>query len=121
VHQVPKEDAAVKPVGGLKKRHRGWHIAAGRRRKLKEWTQGKDECRKNFTVARKRMTRRARVARRKGHYRRWHGQDNVVRGAQKGQTLGRRQRTYQEGSTETRDGGLRQQLRSKRGFTKTFK
>jgi hypothetical protein len=23
VHQVPKEDAAVKPVGGLKKRHRG--------------------------------------------------------------------------------------------------
>jgi hypothetical protein len=31
--EVPKEPAAVKPVRGLRKWHRGWNLAAGRHRK----------------------------------------------------------------------------------------
>jgi hypothetical protein len=39
-HQkVPKEQAAVKPVGGLRKRHRSQNLAAERRQKPKERTR----------------------------------------------------------------------------------
>jgi hypothetical protein len=48
--EVPKEDEAVKPVGALKKQHSGWHLAAGHRGKLKEWTQGKDGCQKKLAA-----------------------------------------------------------------------
>jgi hypothetical protein len=44
-----------------------------------------------------------------------------VRGARKGQTFGRRKWSCQEGSIETRDQGLRKQLRSNRELKKTFK
>jgi hypothetical protein len=37
---VPMEHAAVKPVGGRKKRHRGRHLAAGRRGPPKDLTRG---------------------------------------------------------------------------------
>jgi hypothetical protein len=41
VHEeVPKEDASAKPVGGLRKLHRGRNLAAERRQKPKERTQG---------------------------------------------------------------------------------
>jgi hypothetical protein len=35
--EVPKENAAVNPVGGLRKRHRGWNLATEQCQKLKEW------------------------------------------------------------------------------------
>jgi hypothetical protein len=38
--RVPKERAAVKPVTGLGKRHRGRNRAAERHQKQKEWTWG---------------------------------------------------------------------------------
>jgi hypothetical protein len=36
--EVPKEHAAVKSSGIIKKRHRGWNLAAGRRKKPEELT-----------------------------------------------------------------------------------
>jgi hypothetical protein len=33
--EVPKEEAAVKTSGAMKKRHRGWNLAAGRHREPK--------------------------------------------------------------------------------------
>jgi hypothetical protein len=39
--EVPKEEAAVKPVGGLGNRHRGRYLAAERHQKQKERTWGK--------------------------------------------------------------------------------
>jgi hypothetical protein len=46
-HEVPKGDAAVMPVGGLRKRRRVWKLAAEHRQKPKERTgdivdRGKD-------------------------------------------------------------------------------
>jgi hypothetical protein len=38
--EVVKEEATMKPVRALKKRHRGWHLVAGCHRKPKERTQG---------------------------------------------------------------------------------
>jgi hypothetical protein len=38
--EVPMEDGVVKPVGRRKKRHRGRHLAAGRRGETKELTRG---------------------------------------------------------------------------------
>jgi hypothetical protein len=64
--EVPKEHAAVKPFGALKKRYRGWHLAARRHGKLKEWTQGNGGSWKNLAAASRGMTRRAGMAWRKG-------------------------------------------------------
>jgi hypothetical protein len=40
--EVPMEEAAVKSLATMKKRHRGWHLAAGRREEPKELIRG--EC-----------------------------------------------------------------------------
>jgi hypothetical protein len=77
--EVPNEEATVKPVRALKKQHRGRHIAAGGSGKPKKRTQGNGGCQKKLAPARRRMTRRARVAWRKGH-----GRDNVARRTQRG-------------------------------------
>jgi hypothetical protein len=42
--EVPKERAAVKPVGGLRKLHMGWNLAAEHRQKQKESTRGNCEA-----------------------------------------------------------------------------
>jgi hypothetical protein len=44
--EVPKKQATVKPVRALKKRHRGGHLAVGRRQKVKKVTQGNGVFRK---------------------------------------------------------------------------
>jgi hypothetical protein len=45
VHEeVPKEEAAVKSFGTLKKLHRGQHLAIGCFEKPKEWTQDNGGC-----------------------------------------------------------------------------
>jgi hypothetical protein len=36
--KILKEHAAVKHVGGLRKEHRGWNLAAECHQKSKEWT-----------------------------------------------------------------------------------
>jgi hypothetical protein len=49
--EVPKEHASVKPVGGLRKRHRGWNLAAKRRHKLEEQTWGNCGSQKKLIAA----------------------------------------------------------------------
>jgi hypothetical protein len=60
--EIPEEEAAVKTGKALKKRHRGRHLAAGRRGKPKEQTESNGRRRKRLTAARRRVTRRAGVA-----------------------------------------------------------
>jgi plastocyanin len=67
--EVPPEDAVVMPVGEPRNRHRDRrNLAAVRRqKKQQERTQKKDGCRKNLVAARRGTTRRAGMARCKGH------------------------------------------------------
>jgi hypothetical protein len=60
--EIPKEEAAVMPVGGLRKRHRDWNWAAGRRQKLEGRIQASCESSRRVTVACKKITSRATVA-----------------------------------------------------------
>jgi hypothetical protein len=60
--EIPKEEAAEMPVGGLRKRHRDRNFAAGCRQKPKGRIRASCECRKRSTVAGRRMTHRATVA-----------------------------------------------------------
>jgi hypothetical protein len=60
--EVPKEEAAVMPVGGLKKQRRDRNLAAGHRKKPKKKIQASFESRRRLTVAGRMMTRRAGVA-----------------------------------------------------------
>jgi hypothetical protein len=59
--EVTKEDAAVMPVGGLRKRRRDRNLAAGRRQKPKRSIPASCESRRRSTVAGRKMTRRATV------------------------------------------------------------
>jgi hypothetical protein len=58
--EIPKEESAVMPVGGLRKRRRDRNLAAGRRQKPKGRFQETCES-KRLTIAAK-ITRRATVA-----------------------------------------------------------
>jgi hypothetical protein len=63
VHEeVPKEEATVKPVRAVKKRHRVWHLAAGCHGKPKEQTQGNGGSQKKLATIHRGMTRHAGVA-----------------------------------------------------------
>jgi hypothetical protein len=63
--EVPKEDAAITPVGEPRKRRRERNLDARRRRKQQERTQSKDGCRKNLVSAHRGTTCCAEVARRR--------------------------------------------------------
>jgi hypothetical protein len=63
--EVPTEEAAVKSSGTMKKRHRGRHQAAGRRREPKELTRGESGSRRKLAAACRKVSRRGAVARRK--------------------------------------------------------
>jgi hypothetical protein len=63
--ETPKEDAAVMPVGGPKKRCGIRNLAAESRQKLKERTQGYCGPMRKFAAACKKVSRRAQVAWRK--------------------------------------------------------
>jgi hypothetical protein len=84
LREVPKEGAAVKSSGALKKRHGGWHLAAERCRKLKEWTKGICGSQRKLAAACKGMTCR------RGHGHKGYDWDNVVQETRKGWTFGRR-------------------------------
>jgi hypothetical protein len=60
--EVPKEEATVMPVGGLRKRRRDQNLAAEYRQKPKETNKRSFESQKSLTVAGRRMTRCAGVA-----------------------------------------------------------
>jgi hypothetical protein len=79
--EVPKEHAAVKPVGGLRKQHRGRHLATGYHGQPEERPRVNCISWKKLAAAGRRMTCRAGVAQRKGH-----GRNNIARRALKGQT-----------------------------------
>jgi hypothetical protein len=59
--EVPKEQATVKPVGGLRKRHRGQNLAAERHCKPKDWSW------RTLASACRRTTCLAKVAQRNGN------------------------------------------------------
>jgi hypothetical protein len=63
--EIPKEDTAVMPVGGLRKRRRDRNLVAERRQKPKRRIRASCESRRRLTVAGKKVTRRATVAWRK--------------------------------------------------------
>jgi hypothetical protein len=65
--EIPRVDAAVMPVGGMRKRCRGRNLAAECHQKPKETTQEKCGSRKRLVVARRGMTRCAKVAWQKGN------------------------------------------------------
>jgi hypothetical protein len=56
--EVPKEHAAVKPVRGLRKRHKGQNLATEHCQKQKEQIQGSYGSQKNLTTTSMRMTHR---------------------------------------------------------------
>jgi hypothetical protein len=105
-YDVPKEDAEMMPIGGPKKRRMGRKLAAERQGKPKERNQGKDGRRKKFAVARRGTTGRAKVAlcmeNAVGKVR---ARDNVVRGAPKERTLGRRHQPRPECKSGIKDLG----------------
>jgi hypothetical protein len=68
--EVPKEEAAVMPVGGPRKRRRDKYLAAGHCEKPKGRIQASCESQKQLTVAGRKMTHCVRVA--------WH-RENVIR------------------------------------------
>jgi hypothetical protein len=63
--EVPKEEAAVMPVRGLRKRGWDWNLVTGHHQKPKGRIQASCESRKRLTVACRKMTHHARVAWRK--------------------------------------------------------
>jgi hypothetical protein len=65
--EISKEEAAVMPVGGLRKQRRDRNLAAGHRQKPKGRIQASCDSRRRLTVACEKMTRRATVALHKGN------------------------------------------------------
>jgi hypothetical protein len=61
----PKGEAAVMPVGGPRKRRKVRNLAAERRQKRKERTRGYIGSRRKLAAACRKVSRRAKVARRK--------------------------------------------------------
>jgi hypothetical protein len=60
-HEVPKEEATVMPVGGLRKQHRDWNLATGCHQKPKGRIQASCKSWKRLTVAGRKVSRHARV------------------------------------------------------------
>jgi hypothetical protein len=108
VLEVLKEQAAVKPVRGLMKWHRGQNLAIERHQKPKEWAWVNCGSQRKVATGCRGMTFHAKVPWHKGDVRKNRTRDNMVRGTLKGWMLGRRQRTLQEGNKEIKDLGSRQ-------------
>jgi hypothetical protein len=84
--EVPKEEAAVKSSGALKKGHRGQNLAAKCCQKPKGQTRQNCGSQKKLTAAGRKMTRCAGMERHKGHGHQGHGRNSVARRAPKGRT-----------------------------------
>lgn len=70
--EVPKEDAIVKLVVGMRKQDRDWNLTMEHHQKPKERTEGYCASRKRVTVGGRRMTRFTRAALRKRRVRKDH-------------------------------------------------
>jgi hypothetical protein len=102
--EVPKEDVAVETGRAPNERHRGRHLAAGRRGQLEERTWENCGSHKKLGAARRKMTHRAGVARCKGNVvGKNRTRDKVVQGTPKGQMLGRRHQPELERKSEIKD------------------
>jgi hypothetical protein len=101
--EVPKEEAAVKPVKALKKWHGDRNLAIGRRQQPKKRSQGSGGFHKKLATACRLMTRRAGTAWHMGHCRQGQGQNSVARGASKGQTFGKKRRGQPECNNRIKD------------------
>jgi hypothetical protein len=109
--EVPKGEAAVMPVGGLRKRRRGRYLAAERHQKTKERTRGYCGSRKRLTVAGRRMIRCAGVAfLRRGAVRKDCTRAKVERATQRIGSLRKILRTHHEGKRRIKDLGDRRPL-----------
>jgi hypothetical protein len=119
--EVPKKLVAVKPIGGLRKQHRGQNLAIECHQEQEGRTRGNCGSRKKLVATGRKITLRAGVVRRKGH-----GRNIIARGAPKRRTLGRRHQPKPECKSGIKDRGKRRQLRLKnekttaRIFGKTF-
>jgi hypothetical protein len=79
--EIPKEDAAVMPVRALRKLRRGRNLAAGRRQKPKGRIRASCESSRRLTVAGRKVSRRAEMARRKRNvFKKLGPRECVVRG-----------------------------------------
>jgi chromosome segregation ATPase len=64
--EVPNQGAEAETVGALEDRYGEWHLAVGRRQQPKKRTQDDGGSRQKLAAVRRRITRRAVPARRKG-------------------------------------------------------
>jgi hypothetical protein len=108
--EVTKEEAPVKTVRALKKRHGDRNLAVRHRRQLKKRTQGNGGSRKKLAAACRGVTRRAIPAQRKGHYCQVQGKDKAVSRTEKGRTFGKRHLAKPEGINGMRIQSLKEQL-----------
>jgi hypothetical protein len=121
--EVPTEEASVKLIIALKKRHGDRHLAVGCRRKLKKRTKDNGGSWKKLAAACSGTTGHAGMAQCIGHSRQGQGQDIVLRGTSKRWMFGKRSRPKPESNNSIRGQGLRQQLHlgSKRAFNKIIR
>jgi hypothetical protein len=112
--EVPKEEAEVMPVGGLRKRSGDRNPATRRRQKPKGRIQAGCESRKRLTVAGRRMTHCAGVAwLRRNVVRKDWTRNQAERGTPKRREDGERLWKGPECNNGIRDRGLREQLQSR--------
>jgi hypothetical protein len=108
--EVPKEGTTVKTVRALKKWYGDRHLAVRHCWEPKKRTQGDGGSRKKLAAARRGMTHHAVPAPGKGYSHQGPGRD-VLQGAPKGQTIGKKCRAQLECVNGIRDQNLKEQLR----------
>jgi hypothetical protein len=113
--EITKEEAAVMPVGGLRRRRRDRNVSAGRRQKPKRRIQASLISRKRLTIAGRKVSRRARVAWRKRNIARKDcARPNVIQEIQRGRTFGRRRQPKPKCSKSIRRWGVEEPLHLRR-------
>jgi hypothetical protein len=101
--EIPKEEAAVMPVGEPRKRCRVCNLAADRCQKRKERIRGNRGSRRKSAAACRKLSRHAKVAWRKRNIARNEcTRANVVQEIQRGRTFGRRHQQEPEYSNGIR-------------------
>jgi hypothetical protein len=101
----------------MKKWHRDWHLAIGRRQEPKKWTQGNGGPQKKLATACRGMTCHAICAWHKGHCCQGQGKDKAVSRTQKGWTFKKRHQAKLEGINGTQVQDLKKQLRLRKERT----
>jgi hypothetical protein len=111
VHHVDSNREEHKEtVGATDDQSGDWHLAIGRHRQPKKWTQGKGGFQQKLAAARGQLTRSSVSASRKGHGCQGPGRDRVARRAPKGWTLKKRCQARPKRNKGIRDLGLRREL-----------